>query len=139
MPFKRDEYEDFGKCYNYSSPHRNCSCSCLLNSTNFVYNLCLYSRLSIVHGKRAFGTTADQFYSALVSPNKKNSLCHLAHTILGMCVISESMTVPSENRQARCECLLLISRRSRRLENSVHKQNFCSFLTLAENGLCKAK
>lgn len=132
MPFKRDEYEDFGKCYNYSSPSRNCSCSCLLNSTIFVYNLCLYSRLSIVHGKRAFGTTADQFYSALVSPNKKNSLCHLAHTI------SESMTVPSENRQARCECLLLISRRSRRLESSVHKQNLF-FLTLAENGLCKAK
>ena len=77
--------------------------------------------------------------SALVSPNNKNSLCHLAHTILGMCVISESMTVPSENRHARCECLLLISRRSRRLENSVHKQNFCSFLSSAENGLCKGK
>ena len=63
-PFKRDEYEDFGKCDNYSSPSRSCSCSCLLNCTIFVYNLCLYSRLSIVHGKRAFGTTADQFYSA---------------------------------------------------------------------------
>ena len=102
MPFKRDEYEDFGKCYNYSSPSRNCSCSCLYNSTIFVDNLCLYSRLSIVHGKRAFGTTADHFNSALVSPNKKNSLCHLAHTILGMCVISESMTVPVTGVNACC-------------------------------------